>query len=329
MKGTTGDDKASRIAAALVTLAILVFMARVLMHVPSPGQRMTQQATRSAMQVVFLRRPQPQPMAPEPAPTTETPNRPRAAVPTSAVATPPRAETASAPPRSEQPSTAAALYARDGRVRMSQIDPMDRGYAATPPGTVNQRELDDAKRIMDPPNPIDYQETRFAKDWKSDGTLGQVMGQAITRGTRKLNEKMFGSDHQTAVARPPPDVRFNPALAENKADLGSEATGDAYKAAPIAHEPVPDLKGEASRRIRAELAKVEALPSHCGTDRRKSLLAPARAQLAALEKAEHALNNGADPVLAEQLLPRQADSAYDLARRALWYARQQLAMCPA
>ncbi len=31
--------------------------------------------------------------------------------------------------------------------------------------------------------------------------------------------------------------------------------------------------------------------------------------------------------MAEQLLPRQADSAYDLARRALWYAGEKSADC--
>jgi hypothetical protein len=36
---------------------------------------------------------------------------------------------------------------------------------------------------------------------------------------------------------------------------------------------------------------------------------------------------GADPVQAEHLLPRTADSAYDQARRALWYANRQLASC--
>ena len=36
---------------------------------------------------------------------------------------------------------------------------------------------------------------------------------------------------------------------------------------------------------------------------------------------------GADPVSAEHLLPGLADSAYDLARRALWYADRKLASC--
>jgi hypothetical protein len=37
--------------------------------------------------------------------------------------------------------------------------------------------------------------------------------------------------------------------------------------------------------------------------------------------------SGVDPIRAEQLLPRSADMAYDQARRAIWYARQQLMGC--
>jgi hypothetical protein len=183
--------------------------------------------------------------------------------------------------------------------------------------------------VLERVNPIEYHETRFAKDWKSDGTLGDVAVQELNRGMKRFNNMVWGEDTQTAKARPPPDVRFNPALADNRADLGSEATGDAYKAAPIAHEPVPDLQGEASRRIRSQLAALERKPSTCDAPRRQSLLGPVRTHLADLERAEHALAHGADPVLAQQMLPRQADSAYDLARRALWYAERQLGQCRA
>ena len=54
---------------------------------------------------------------------------------------------------------------------------------------------------------------------------------------------------------------------------------------------------------------------------------PIRTHLTELEQVEHALANGADPVMAAQMLPRRGQSAYDLSRRALWYAENQLKDC--
>jgi len=198
---------------------------------------------------------------------------------------------------------------------------------AVPPGMREERPQAKARDVMERVNPVQYQETRFAKDWKSDGTVGDVAMQAVSRGMEKFNDMLNGPQTQSARARSPPDMRFNPALEGNQAEMGREATGDAYKSAPIAHEVLPDLKGEASRRIREALAALEQRSARCDASKRSALLLPVRTHLSDLEHAEHALNNGADPVLAAQMLPRQADSAYDLARRALWYADRQLTQC--
>lgn len=309
------------------TLLILLLFARVLLHVPAPASpQVARQA--SAMRVTFLPREPALPPTQE-APPPRLPAHARPPAPARpAQATPAIAPSAPPPVPARSNGTQAQLYTREGQVRMGEVvDPLDPGYAAVPPGMTDERALDKARKVLERPNPVDYRETRFEKDWKSDGTLGDVAMQGLNRGMKRINGLIWGKDVQTVKARPPPDVRFNPALAGNKADLGSEATGDAYKAAPIAHEDVPDLKGGASRRIREELASLETLPTACNAARRTQLLAPARTHLADLERVEHALAHGADPVMAEQLLPRQADSAYDLARRALWYARKQWTTC--
>lgn len=309
------------------TLLIMLLFARLLLHVPAPAPAAASRQV-SAMRVTLLPR---APALPVAAMQPAAPRMQARAMPPvrrAGQAAPPAVPIASPPARAAASGTQVQLYTRDGRVRMGQmIDPLDSGYAAVPPGMTDERALDKARKLLERPNPIDYQETRFEKDWKSDGTLGDVAMQGLNRGMKKINGVIWGKEVEAVKARPPPDVRFNPALAENRADLGSEATGDAYKAAPIAHEKVPDRKGTASRRIREELAALEAQPTACDVVRRTRLLAPARTHLSDLERVEHALAHGADPVLAEQMLPRQADSAYDLARRALWYARKQWTVC--
>lgn len=313
------------VTAMVGTLLILLLFLRLLLHTPTAAPASRRE---SAMRVSFLPRepvPQVEPTAtqvPSPSPrSTSVPVRHAGAAPHLASVAPP-------PQRAATGEMQAQLYTRDGRVRMGQlVDPLDPGYAAVPPGMTDERTLDKARKLLERPNPVDYHATRFEKDWKSSGTLGDVAVQSLNRGMKKINGVIWGKEVESVKARPPPDVRFNPALADNKADLGSEATGDAYKAAPIAHEDVPDMKGAASRRIREELAALEAQPSACDATRRKQLLAPAREHLADLERVEHAMTHGADPIMAEQMLPRQADSAYDLARRALWYARKQWAVC--
>jgi len=193
----------------------------------------------------------------------------------------------------------------------------------------DERAAQFAKRLFERPKAIGYRETRFEKDWASDGTLGDLAAQKLGRPLQSLQglSKLVMGEDQPAKARPPPDVPFNPMLHERPSDLGGAATGDAYKAAPIAFEKAPDLKGEASRRIRAKLGELEKRRAGCDQKRLQGLLAPARAYLADLERAERALAHGADPIQAEHLLPRVADSAYDQARRALWYAEHQLTAC--
>ncbi|WP_161964604.1 hypothetical protein [Xanthomonas arboricola] len=323
------------VAAAACTGAILFFLACLLLYMPAP--RLSVQRDES-LQVYFLPRPQVTPPAPVEPPPQEQPKRQQRATAASASAarrappptrTPPPQRQVAAANAPADASMAAQLYTREGRLRMpldTKVDPMAQGDAV-PPGMTDARAQAKARNVMERVNPVQYQDTRFAKDWKSDGTLGDVAMQEMNRGMKKFNDMLNGPQTQVAKARPPPDVRFNPALAGNQAEMGSEATGDAYKAAPIAHETLPDLKGEASRRIREALATLEQRSARCDASKRKSLLSPVRTHLSDLERAEHALNNGADPVLAAQLLPRQADSAYDLARRALWYADRQLKQC--
>ena len=328
-KRTNWDETlAHRAGAALFTALVLVLMFRVLLHMPRPAPP----AADSALQVTFLARapappPLPQPASPDNAPRVAQARTP-AAQP-AAVAARPSLPAPAQPPAASGNRMAATLYSREGAARLPEgtaIDPLATP-TGSPPGTTNQAELERARRVMERPNPIDYKPTAFDKDWASDGTLGDVAMQGIGRGMKKINKIIYGPEIQPARARPPPDVRFNPALAEGRKDLGSEATGDAYKAAPIAFEKAPGHDGEASRRIRTALAELQAQTSGCAPARMQSLLATVRGHLADLEQVERAYAKGPDPVMAEQLLPRQADSAYDLARRALWYAGEKSADC--
>ncbi|MBB3834929.1 hypothetical protein FHR55_003169 [Xanthomonas arboricola] len=313
------------VAAAACTGAILFFLACLLLYMPAPRQTLQRD---DSLQVYFVPRPQeapPTPQEPERTPRAAAASAARTAPPPTRTPPPQRQVAAADAPASD--TMAAQLYTREGRLRMAQVDPMAQTGGAAPPGMTDERAQAKARNVMERVNPVQYQDTRFAKDWKSDGTLGDVAMQEMNRGMKKFNDMLNGPQTQVAKARPPPEVRFNPALAGNQAEMGSEATGDAYKAAPIAHETPPDLKGEASRRIREALVALEQRSARCDASKRKSLLSPVRTHLGDLERAEHALNNGADPVMAAQLLPRQADSAYDLARRALWYADRQLKQC--
>jgi hypothetical protein len=200
---------------------------------------------------------------------------------------------------------------------------------AAPPGSALAVDEDAAKRLLQRPNPVQSRETRFARDWISDGDVADVTAQEIARAQRKIARFLFGGDIEHAQARPSPEVRFNPARHERIADLGSEATGDAYKAAPIDYQPAPGLDGEASRRIREQVAALETSYGHCDRARLKRLMQPLLEHLDELQKAEAAHARGADPVRAEHMLPNVANGAYDMARRALWYADRQMAGCGA
>ncbi|MFT3763371.1 MAG: hypothetical protein QM761_12365 [Pseudoxanthomonas sp.] len=277
-------------------------------------------------QVYFVRRtPPPLPQSPMPA------SQPSPSATTAAIARPPpvvAGQRDDAPRHSDEPPppVAGPLYTRDGRVRVR--DETAAASTARPPGM--PASGDEAKKLLERDNPIDYRPTRFDKDWVSDGTLGQVAAQSIGRGLKKAIKTVSGmlpvQQIEPPVARPPPDVAFNPGLHANAADLGSEATGDAYKAAPIAHEKPPG-DGEAGRRIRESLAALRQRSAGCERALRDRLLAPVSKHLKDLEQAEHGLAHGADPLLAERILPQQLDSAYDLSRRALWYAEKKLAAC--
>ncbi|WP_260114947.1 hypothetical protein [Xanthomonas indica] len=311
---------------------ILALLGRLLWGAPSAPLR---PAAEDALRLVFLPRQPAQRVAVPPQAATQVPS---AAARTPATMRQPRgaevppSTSTSSPTPTPAPTTAAGtrmaatLYTGDGRPRLPDgvaVDPFAQAQG-TPPGTLNPRDVAKSKRLLERPNPIDYRSTRFDKDWASDGTLGDVAVQGIDRAIKQLLPK---NTHQSAVARPPPDVRFNPALHERASDLGSEATGDAYKAAPIAFEKAPGLDGEASRRIRQALADLEQRRGACPAVQRARLLAPVQQHLDALLQVETAMAKGADPIRAQQLLPREADSAYDLARRALWYADQKLAAC--
>ncbi|MCW0367116.1 hypothetical protein NB699_002099 [Xanthomonas sacchari] len=322
------QDRWLQLWAALATAMILALLGRLLWGTPSAPPRAVAE---DALRLVFLPR-QPAQRVPDPprvstrAPAVDA-RMPAGARPPRGAAAPPSSpsQTPSAPAAAAT-GMAATLYTGDGHPRLPDgvaVDPFAQAQG-TPPGTLNPRDVAKSRRLLERPNPIDYRSTRFDKDWASDGTLGDVAVQGIDRAIKQLLPK---NTHQSAVARPPPDVRFNPALHERPSDLGSEATGDAYKAAPIAFEKVPGLDGEASRRIRQALADLQQRRGACPAAQRARLLAPVQQHLDALLQVETAMAKGADPIRAQQLLPREADSAYDLARRALWYADQKLAAC--
>ncbi|MGH8055513.1 MAG: hypothetical protein ACREP4_16505 [Stenotrophomonas sp.] len=158
-------------------------------------------------------------------------------------------------------------------------------------------------------------------------TANLFSGKAAGTSQSRAQRALYGRDIQAAEPRRPPEVAFNPALHERPSDLGSEATGDAYKAAPIRFEKVPDMKGEASRRIRVAIGALEGRYPRCSAEQRTRWMAPALAHLDTLQRVEYRYNNGADPTEAEHTLPSTADSAYDQARRALWDAERRMKAC--
>ncbi|MDL5366528.1 hypothetical protein QSH18_13050 [Xanthomonas sp. NCPPB 2654] len=326
MTSAPAEDRLLRLGAAATTLLILLLLGRLLLIAPSPPPA----HAHDALRLVFVPRPvpaaapPPQLPAAEPAPHVAARRAPAAARAAQAPLPPPTRT--AAPVATQAAPMSATLYTRDGSARLPDgvaVDPFAEAQG-TPPGTTNPRDLAKAKRLLERPNPIDYRRTRFDKDWASDGTLGDVAMQGIGDAMKKMLPK---STHQPAVARPPPEVRFNPGLHERPGDLGSEATGDAYKAAPIAFEKAPGLDGEASRRIRKAIGELERRRAACPAAQRSRLLQSVLDNLDALQRVENAMAKGADPIQAQQTLPRAADSAYDLARRALWYADQKLAVC--
>jgi len=246
-----------------------------------------------------------------------TSHAPPMARPTSAVVT----STQPVPPQMR-------LYGRDGRVHMPEGIGALPPAPGQPPGSVPDGRQARARGPFDRVNPVEYRETRFDHVWRGKGTAGDVALEnahgTVTGGAVSIP---LGTGDQPVRARPPPPVRFNPALHERIADLGSEATGDAYKAAPIAEVPAPGLEGAASRAIRGQLALLGRDFAHCKASLFTDFARPVRLHLSQLEGIEYAFAHGADPVRAEHLLPREADMAYTLARRALWHARKKLVSC--
>lgn len=319
------DEAASRWLAIAITAAILLLVAQLLLRGPGFPERVAG----VLMRVSFIPRPRNEPLRVVPpihSPVTDT--RVPLAGDASADLVPP-----SAAPRvrDSTQSITERVYTSVGTVRVppgSRVDPMQaKEIAAQPPGLPNERQLAEARKVLERPNPIQYDETRFAKDWVSDGTLGDVAAQKLNSAAASIAKRIFGEDIQPPVARPPPEIRYNPALYEQSADLGRAATGDAYKAAPITYEKVPDLKGEGSRRIRAAMEALQKRIAACEPARVKPLMSTVRLHLTELERVEYALAHGADPIQAQQMLPRRGDSNYDLARRALWYADHELTRC--
>ena len=321
--GSSGSppDLPAHVAAVLVTTAIMLLIAKVLFD----GTAMTPvEPEGDAMQVFFIARPH--------APSKAIRETGLAAQPVSASrssSTPPQVAPANDIARAPATTASESVYSSEGRIRLPAgvaIDPLR--PAALPPGAT-ARSANAAKQLLERRNPIEYRPTRFDKDWVSDGTLGDVALQKLgdrLEGFGDLSRFVLGED-QPARARRAPEVRFNPALHERASDLGSEATGDAYKAAPIAFEPAPGLKGEASRRIRAGADDIRRRYAICDVSRLQRLLVPVLSNLIELEHVEYAMAHGVDPIQAEHLMPATADRAYDLARRALWYADRQLSGC--
>ncbi|MGO1072905.1 hypothetical protein [Lysobacter sp. CA199] len=335
-KAAAPQEAGIHAGALLIAIAVTLFTGWLLFAVPAP---LPQAEEMEVVLIESIRAPRAPVEQAEPVAAVEPPPRssrsPSALSPP--VARPHVAATRSPPPlRADAPpaSTAAPsrLYTADGRVALGvapEFDPM-RAPQARPPGDPDDPKLARAKRRFERSVPIEPQDSAFAQDWESDGNLAGVLLERAGKRLKKIADKLPGKKQiQSARARPPPEFRFNPALHERPSDLGSEATGDAYKAAPIAFEKAPGLQGEASRRIRRAIGDVEAGHAGCDRSRLRDLLAPAIVRLTELEQIERAMASGVDPIRAEQLLPRSADMAYDQARRAIWYARQQLATCAA
>ncbi|QQP99279.1 hypothetical protein [Lysobacter enzymogenes] len=325
-----------RLAAALVALASTGFMVWLLMRIPSPLPPAQE------LDVVLIERIAPAPRAvpesasvpefesesqSEPMPQRTSP-RSDASATDRAPATPARPAAANPSPANGKAAPAARLYTAEGRPALAadpDFDPIKRKAYA--PGSDEDPNAAKVRNAFERKNPLPSQGGGF-DGWASDGTLGEAFVESAQKRLQKIVDKLPGRKQvQEVVARPPPPVRFNPALHERPSDLGSEATGDAYKAAPIAFERAPGLGGQASARIRAAIGELEQRRRGCDLERLRTLLAPALSGLDELQRIERAYASGADPVSAEQLLPRSADLAYDRARRAIWYADQRSADC--
>lgn len=293
----------SHAVAMLATLAVLSLLLRLLWQVPqaSEPRRDVRIQLRWLLPVMPPDSPAPQATAAPPLISPEVDGLPARALP---IAPPAQPTAPVAPPPRLSPS----LYGSDGQARLA-------------PETVRDgRQRSDAERVFE-------HRDELATGVGERATANLFSGRRVGTRQKRSESLIYGEDIQAAEARRPPDIAFNPARHERPSDLGSEATGDAWKAAPIRYEKAPDLKGEASRRIRAALGDLEQRYRRCSPAQRSQWLAPALAQLEALQRVEYRYNHGADPVEAQHSLPSAADNAYDQARRALWDAERRMKMC--
>lgn len=296
-----------RVGAGLATAVILCLFARVLWQVPEPDPKSRTQR----LQVRWLaRHGEAPPLPPAAADTPEVPaGQAHAALPPPHASEPRPAAAASAPATADPAADwSRRLYDGQGGIAL--------------PG-----ELDGDGRTRGTDERVFEHRDELATDVGERATAGLFSKRAAGTRQSRREKWVYGEDIQPAQARRAPDVAFNPSLHERAADLGSEATGDAYKAAPIRHEPLPGLDGEASRRIRTVIGELERRYPRCGEEARRRWFGNALQHLDALERLEYRYRHGADPVEAEHTLPSAADSAYDLARRALWDAERRMKTC--
>lgn len=292
-----------RVGAGLATAAILCLFARVLWQVPEPDPKSRAQR----LQVRWLARHGEAPPLPAAADTPEVPAGQAHAAP---------------PPHASEPRPAAAAPATADPAADWARRLYDGQGGITLPG-----ELAGDGRTRGTDERVFEHRDELATGVGERATAGLFSKRAAGTRQSRREKWVYGEDIQPAQARRAPDVAFNPSLHERAADLGSEATGDAYKAAPIRHEPLPGLDGEASRRIRTVIGELERRYPRCGEEARRRWLGNALQHLDALERLEYRYRHGADPVEAEHTLPSAADSAYDLARRALWDAERRMKTC--
>ncbi|WP_449465659.1 hypothetical protein [Stenotrophomonas humi] len=300
-----------RTVAGVATLAVLSALARLLLQTPEAAP-----TTREArVQLRWLPPEGAQPKRVEPVliPVDTAPD-PVAPLEQSAPSQPVASVVVAATPAPTKPGDESInrLYGSDGRPVLPDA-PGERQKAAGERVFEHRDEL--ATGVGE--RPLEAVVTKMFEDSKKPDESPYAMAARV----------VHGRDVQLAQARRPPPVAFNPNLHEQRADLGSEATGDAYKAAPIRFEKVPDMKGEASRRIRAAIGALEGRYPRCSAEQRTRWMAAALTHLDTLQRVEYRYNHGADPTEAEHTLPSAADSAYDLARRALWDAERRMKTC--
>lgn len=160
---------------------------------------------------------------------------------------------------------------------------------------------------------------------RRDGALFDTprAGTAQSRSQRLI----YGTDIQAARARPPPPVRYNPALHERRSDLPSVQGPDAYRLAAIADEPPPGLEGQASAVLLPRQAAL-AGAARCAAPAMDDARAALSSHLMLLQQAEQRYRQGSSPIEREHSLQAEIGRQYNLARRALWQVERLLGQCP-